>query len=277
MSHEQPLVISRRRFLVNSCVATTTLGAGILVGDKLFADPKQVAMRVKDAPSSHPLTPALQLGTAALKSLDDVEDYTAIFTKREKIGRKMVDAQMQMKLRHKPFSVYMKFIKPVAGREVLYVDGKHDNKIKAHDVGLAGLAGTLSLDVDGSFAMADNKYPITMAGMQTMTVQILEQWLAETKMSGIKVNYYPKARIGQTPCRVIETSHSKPASGVKFAMTRMYVDASTNLPIRVQQYDFDKKGNKDPEIVEDYLYTKIKTNVGLTEEDFSVDNSAYQF
>lgn len=277
MSSQPNATISRRRFLVNSMIATSTLGAGILVGDKLFADPTQIAMRVKEAPAAHPLTPALQLGTASLKALEQVEDYTATFTKREQIGRKLIDAQMEMKLRHEPFSVYMKFVKPVAGREVLYVDGENNNKIKAHDVGIAGLAGTLSLDVDGSFAMADNKYPITMAGMQTMAAQILEQWLGEIQFAGVNVNYYPKARIGQTACKAIETSHRQPTEGVKFSKTRLYVDASTNLPIRVQQYDFPKKANKEAQLVEDYLYTNIKTNVGLNDDDFSVTNKSYNF
>lgn len=258
-------------------IATSTLGAGVLVGDRLFADPTQIAMRVKDAPASHPLTPALQLGTASLKALESVKDYSATFTKREQIGRKLVDAQMEMKLRHEPFSVYMKFVKPVAGREVLYVDGENNNKIKAHDVGIAGLAGTLSLDVDGSFAMADNRYPITMAGMQTMAAQILEQWLGQIKLSGVNVNFYPKARIGQTACKAIETSHRAPSPGLKFSKTRLYVDASTNFPIRVQQYDFPKKGQQDAQLVEDYLYTNIKTNLGLTDADFSTANKKYNF
>ncbi|MDA7503851.1 DUF1571 domain-containing protein [Planctomicrobium sp.] len=277
MSQKQNLIISRRRFLTNSVIATSTLGVGILVGDKLFADPTKIAMRVKDAPATHPLTPALQLGTASLKALEEVKDYSATFTKREQIGRKMVDAQMEMKLRHDPFSVYMKFLKPGAGREVLYVEGENDNKIKAHDVGIAGLAGTLSLDVDGSFAMADNKYPITMAGMQTMAAQVLEQWLSEIKISDVNVNYYPKARIGQTACKAIETSHRPQAPGVKFSKTRLYVDASTNFPVRVQQYDFPKKSKKEAELVEDYLYTNIKTNLKLTDSDFSTSNTSYNF
>lgn len=277
MNREQHTDFSRRQFLLNSVAVTTTLGAGVLVGNKLFADPTQLAMKVKEAPASHPLIPALQLGTAALKATEELQDYTAIFTKRELIGRKLIDAQMEMKFRQQPFSVYMKFIKPVAGREVLYVDGQNDNKIKAHDVGFAGLAGTLTLDVDGSFAMADNKYPITMAGMQIMAARVLEQWLDETKMTDITVNYYPKARIGQVSCKAVETSHRRAENGAKYAMTRLYVDNSTGFPLRVQQFDFPTRSNKQPVLVEDYMYSDIKANVGLKDIDFSTANTKYRF
>ncbi len=269
--------LSRRRFVLNSVVTASALGAGALIGNKLFADPTQLASRIEDAPSSHPLIPALQMGTNSLKALDDVKDYTATFTKREMIGRKLKDAKMEMKYRHQPYSVYFKFLSPSAGREVLYVAGQNDGKIKAHDVGLAGLAGTLSLDVDGRLAMADNRHPITMAGIHLLVSELLEQWLSETKMSGITVNFYPNAKIGKLACKAIETSHRSQSSGAKYAMTRLYVDASTNYPIRAQQYDFPRKNKKQPELVEDYLYTNIKTNIGLTDRDFSTRNPKYDF
>ena len=102
---------SRRHFLTSSAAVAVSLGAGVFVGNSLFADPTKLAMRVDNAPESHSLIPALQMGTAALEALDKVDDYTATFTKREMIGRKLVDSEMEMKFRHKPFSVYLKFVK----------------------------------------------------------------------------------------------------------------------------------------------------------------------
>ncbi|QDT30892.1 DUF1571 domain-containing protein [Thalassoglobus polymorphus] len=276
MSSETTLY-TRRRFVLNSVVTASALGAGALLGNKLFADPSQIASRVQDAPSSHPLIPALQMGTNSLKALDDVKDYTATFTKREMIGRNLTDAKMEMKYRHNPYSVYFKFISPSAGREAIYVAGENDGKMQAHEVGIAGLAGTLSLDVDGRLAMTDNRHPITMAGMHIMVSTLLEQWLSDTKLSGMTVNFYPNAKIGKIECKAIETSHRSPSSGAKYAMSRLYVDASTNYPIRVQQYEFPRKNKKQPELVEDYLYTDIKTNVGLKDIDFSTSNSKYDF
>ena len=249
----------------------------MILGNRIFADPAQLAAKVKDTPESHPLVPALQMGTKALEALESTDDYTAEFTKREMIGKKLVDAKMELKVREKPFSVYLKILKPVAGREAVYVEGENDGRMKAHDVGFAGLAGTLTLDVDGALAMTDNRYPITMAGLRTMAAKVLEQWLSEVKHDDIDVNYFPNARIGKVSCKAIETVHAVQHKGVKFAMTRLYVEAERGIPIRVQQYDFAEKANDKPVLVEDYLYSNIKLNVGLTDDDFSTANSDYNF
>ena len=41
-----------------------------------------------------------------------------------------------MKVRHEPFSVYMWFLKPFQGREVLYVDGQNNNEMVVLEAGL---------------------------------------------------------------------------------------------------------------------------------------------
>ncbi|MEW4490813.1 DUF1571 domain-containing protein [Thalassoglobus sp. JC818] len=267
----------RRAFLIKTIGGACGLGAGILVGNQIFADPTRIASKVAETPSSHPLAPALQMGTKALESLDGVKDYTADFAKRELIGRKLLDSQIKLKLREDPFSVYLKILKPVAGREALYVAGQHDGKMKAHDVGFAGLAGTLSLDVNGSFAMSENRYPITMAGMKTMASKVLEQWLNDLQYTDLDVNYYPNARIGQTSCKAIETIHRQHPKDVKFQMTRLYVEQERGLPIRVQQYEFPGIRQTNPVLAEDYLYSNIKLNAGLTDKDFSLTNPEYNF
>lgn len=268
---------SRRRFLINAAGGALALGTGVILGNRIFADPAQLAARVKDTPESHALIPALQMGTKALESLESVKDYTAEFTKLEMIGKKLTETKMELKIREKPFSVYLKILKPVAGREALYIEGENDGRMKAHDVGFAGLAGTLTLDVDGTIAMTDNKYPITMSGLRTMTAKVLEQWLDDVKHKDIDVNYFPNARIGKVSCKAIETSHRSQKSGVKFAMTRLYVEKERGIPIRVQQYEFADKAGDKPVLVEDYLYANIKLNVGLTDKDFSTENPAYNF
>lgn len=268
---------NRRAFLINSAAAVAAFGTGALLGPQLFADRTSLAARVDEAPASHPLVPALKMGTDSLMALESVRDYTATFVKREKIGKKTIDARMQVKVRENPFSVYLKFANPSAGREAIYVQGQNDGRIQVHDVGFASLAGTVSLDPTGSYAMADNRYPVTMIGMRNLVAQMLEQWLEETKLSGMSVNYYPNAKIGATSCRAVETSHRTPAPGVKFQLSRLYVDAETGYPIRVQQYEFPGRNDKEPVLAEDYLYTDIQTNIGLSDMDFSVKNPKYNF
>ena len=62
--------------------------------------------------------------------LDTVPDYTATFSKQEYVGGSLSDNQViNLKCRHQPFSVYMKWVVGDKGQELLYVDGENDQKM----------------------------------------------------------------------------------------------------------------------------------------------------
>ncbi|MCA8994595.1 MAG: DUF1571 domain-containing protein [Planctomycetaceae bacterium] len=268
---------SRRRFLKLFGTGALLFGTGAVLSRTLSADPAKIAARIEKAEGTHPLMPAIEKAYASLQKLDEVKDYTATFTKQEKIGRSLVKAQMELKLREEPFSVYLKFVSPSAGREVLFVEGQNKNMLYAHDVGFRGLAGTLSLDPEGSMAMDGNRHPATMIGMRKMVTEAAEQWLNEMKYSEAKVNVFANSQIGKTACTVIESSYAKQLAGVKFQMTRLYIDNENGLPIRIQQYDFPGRRDREATLAEDYLYTNLRTNIGLNDADFDVKNRSYNF
>lgn len=226
----------------------------------------------------HPLAPALDHAYKARAALDEVRDYTAIFSKQEMIGDQLKKTSMNIKFREEPFSVYLQFGKPYEGREVIYVAGANKNMLLAHDTGVrAVLGGTVSLDPEGKQAMEDNRYPVTMIGMRKMLDRIIDQWEAEGKFGETTVKYFPNAKLGtDVGCKVIESSHPQPRKQFKFHMTRLYIDKQSGLAIRVEQYGFPQKGEKAP-LVEEYTYMSVKTNVGLTQMDFDAKNSNYAF
>ena len=51
-----------------------------------------------------------------------------------------------LKVMHQPFSVYMSFLKPYAGREVVYVDGQNDGKLIVLEAGFKRMLGKINLD-----------------------------------------------------------------------------------------------------------------------------------
>lgn len=272
-----PRVLNRRNFLMDACASASALGIGAFLGQQLFADRTQIAARIDEAPQSHPLIPALKMATESLVTMESIHDYRATFVKRELIDRQMKESRMELKLRERPFSVYLKFLQPNAGREAIFVEGQNNGKLLVHDVGLAGLVGTISLDPTGSYAMAENRYPVTMIGMRNLVAAVLEQWLTETKVDDLTVNFYPNARIGKVSCKAIETAHAAPRPEAKFQMTRLYLDNQQGIPIRVQQYSFPSRREMQPALVEDYLYTDLHLNTGLADIDFSVKNPKYRF
>ena len=98
-------------------------------------------------PTSEPATLQEVLATAH-QSLDEIEhnvhDYSAVIIKKERIGtRRLVKTVMFAKIREKPFSVYLNFLdrsdkKGLKGREVIYVQGRNDDKLIVHTPGLIG-------------------------------------------------------------------------------------------------------------------------------------------
>jgi len=229
--------------------------------------------------SKHALDPAIRLAMQSYEGTAQVKDFQATFIKREKVGRKMQATQtMQIKFREQPLSVYLHFQKPHTGREVIYVHGRNGNQILAHETGIKGLVGTVSLLPNSPQAMDESRYPITTIGIRKMLFQILKQWKTERQVdAGVNVKYFPDAKLGNMQCKVLQTSYPQQKQGLRFHMTRLYIDKSTNLPVRVEQYDWPTKRNNTPELVEEYTYTNIRTNSGLSDADFDPKNPAYNY
>ena len=98
-------------------------------GRVVAAEPvPEVAPTVVDATPSWPETMLdgpqaksrlLQVLTVAGERLNEVKTYTATFQKQERIKGHLGPVQrLLMKVRQKPFAVYLKFLSPQAGKEV---------------------------------------------------------------------------------------------------------------------------------------------------------------
>ena len=266
--------LGRRDFL-----AAIGVGAIGLVQSTTTAEEVKLATLIDQAPQTHALIPALRTALVAVDAVRLLTDYEADFTKVELVGRKTLTTRMRIKVRHEPFSVYVKYLEPHAGREAIYVTGSQGNKVVVHDTGLAALVGTLTLDPTSSTAMDENRYPITKVGIKNMIETVMDVWLAQAKQnaSGITVNNYPNSKIGEQACQAIETILAQPIGTDSFQMTRLYIDAATKLPVRVQQYAFPSRKGQKPTLVEDYLYQNVRTNLALANIDFDPKNPKYGY
>ncbi|MFN5287850.1 MAG: DUF1571 domain-containing protein, partial [Planctomyces sp.] len=230
--------------------------------------------------AEHPLKPALRVARDAHRRVLQMSGYECIFAKKEVVDDDLISQKMKLKIRHEPFSVYMLFQDPREGREVIFVSGQNDNKLLVHETGLASLIGTLSLSPEDSRVKAENRYPITKAGMANMVQAVIEQWEVESKYGECDVKYFSDAKIEKYEkynCRVIESSHPEPRRQFPFQITRLWIDEKTQLPVRVQQFGFPKKKDAKPPVIEDYLFTDVQPDLRLTDSDFDKDNPAYNF
>lgn len=226
----------------------------------------------------HPLAPALKLARSSRKSLESVRDYQCIFIKREHLNGTVATQTMEMKFREEPFSVYLRCQEPNAGREILFVKGQNENKLLAHEgSGIASLVGTVPLALDAPQVRAENRHPISEIGMRNLISKVITQWEFEGQYGETTVRYFPDARIGGVSCPAIESMHPQPRRQFPFHLSRLYIDAQSNLPVRIENYAFPDAPGKEPPLVEEYTYVKVRTNVGLTNDDFSPKNPAYKF
>jgi hypothetical protein len=208
-----------------------------------------------------------------------IHDYACTFHKRERIDGKLTRPHvMTMRVRTEPHGVYLKFLTPDAGREAIFEPARNSGKIVYHDVGLGRLiAGTLLLDPKGSLAMEENRHPINDAGIGNLIETLAERWAAELDPSESVVEVHPHARVADRACMLIETIHPETSPTFMFHKVKVYIDREHGLPIRFEAYDWPKSPGGEAELVEEYTYADLKTDVGLTDLDFDASNPRYAF
>ncbi len=221
----------------------------------------------------HPLEKPLAKARESLEAVSAVKDYTATFDKSELVGRTMYQHSMLMKFRSEPFSVRLKFEKPAKnkGREVLYVAGENQGKLKAKEAkGLGSLVGTLNLDPKSREAMSEGRHPITEIGMQRMVEAVIRQWELESKYGEIEVEVFDseETKVENRLCIAFRCTHPVKRDEFQFHQTVLYIDKETKFPIRVEQYGFPARQGGKPPLIEEYTYTDIQVNVGLQDQDF---------
>jgi len=210
---------------------------------------------------------------------DAVRDYTCTFYKRERFDGKLSGMHvMAMKARTSPLSFYFKAATPKTGREAIWVKGKNNGKVVAHDAGLVKVvAGTMNLDPKGDLAMEDNRHPITDAGLGHMIDTIARRWEVELKPGLTRVEFHPHSKVGDRECTMIETTHPLHDGTFIFHRVRLYIDDKFGLPIRLEGYDWPKHPGVEPELVEEYTYANLRLNPGLTDRDFDPTNPSYSY
>lgn len=247
------------------------------------APPAKTAIVIKRqvaTESNQPLDKALSLAKSSLEALDEVKDYTCVFVKQERVDGQLLDEErLEMKVRHKPFSVYMRFIQPesLAGQEAIYVEGGNDGKLVAHANGLKGkVVGTISLDPTGFLAMRNNRYPITNAGMKNLVTLLVQLGQRKDLLKDCRVAFIDDGKIGDRSCMLIEISNPRPVGDFRLAKAKIWLDREWNVPLGFESWEWPKRG-KEPLLAERYQYLQVKFDEELGDRDFDPANPEYAF
>ena len=281
-----PATLASSVAVVEAAPGANNLIPGVLLpgatdaGNSLSSDTASAA--------NHPLDKAIALATDGLaKMRESISDYSAILVKRERVdGVVSPPSYMRVKVRcprqteagNCPFSVYMKFLKPrkCAGREVIWVEGKDDNKLCVHETGLMGMK-RFYLDPDGWLAMQSNRYPVYEVGIENLMVKLIERAQRDKNAGMCEVQYRDGVEFMKRKCSLIELKHDERRPPYDFHKAQVFIDSELNLPIRFVSYDWPAGPGAEPQLIEEYTYAKIAINQGFTDLDFSPDNPAYKY
>jgi hypothetical protein len=229
----------------------------------------------------HPVMPILRWAEIAQKKLEATPDYSCTMVKRERIDGVLSEHQhLFLKVRHKPFSVYIYFLGPedVKGREAIYVEGRNDGNLLAHTTGFKDtLVGTLTLRPDSAMAMQGNRHPITEIGLLNLTRKTINSGHRGLQYPDVEVRFIPGAKLNGRQCTCMQSTHKTPRRETAVHMTRLFVDDELGLPIRYEGYEWPAKAGDQPPLAEEYTYLNLKFNNNFSDADYDPKNPAYRF
>jgi hypothetical protein len=238
--------------------------------------------------SEHPVLPVLRMAVDGYRQLRaTVRDYTCIMVRRERVHGRLGNHEfIYAKVRHRqmqngqvivPFGVYLKFLKPasVAGREVLYVEGKYNGEMLARRGGTRFAFVTTRLRPDSELAMQGNRYPITEFGIENLLRRLIESARDEMQYPS-QVEYVHDATINGRLVDGIIVTHTETEPRAPYFQAKIFVDDELQVPVHYESYDWPKTAGGEPVLTEQYTYLKLQLNAGLTDLDFDESNPQYQ-
>jgi Protein of unknown function (DUF1571) len=240
----------------------------------------QMPFNLTQRPGEHPLMPFIRLTEDTMKHIDrDVRDYTCTFIKQERIDGDLADQQhIYLKVLQQPFSVYMLFLQPYAGREVAYVEGQNNNELVVLEGGWKRhMLGKMHLAPQGMVAMRGQKYPITKVGIRNLMSELNQIAKADAQYGECDVTTRPNIKIDGRPTTLVQIVHPVPRQNFRFNIARVFFDNQLKVPIYYDAYLWPQQADEQPPLDVSYAYMNLKINNGLTAMDFDANNNPQIF
>ena len=249
----------------------TALTATALAG----APVQSAAFDLTQKPGEHPLMPVIRVVEASQAEFDSkIKDYSCTLIKQERVDGELGEEQkIAMKVMQQPFSVYMQFIQPFAGREVAFVDGQNSGRLVVLEAGFKRMMGKMNLDPNGSLAMKGQNHPITSVGIRNLLIKLTKMWGAETKFAECDVTTNPNSKIGDRSCTMIQVIHPIARQDFKFHAARLFLDNELKIPIHFDAFSWPEQAEGEPPLEERFTYAKLKVNNDFTAKDFDSKNN----
>ncbi len=218
--------------------------------------------------------------------LERVSDYTATFAKQERVDGTLTDRQvMQIKMRHAPFSVYMKWLVGNKGRQVLYVDGQNEGKMLVQLGGWKSRFPALKLDPNGKIALKESRYPITKAGLLELVRTAIDYRRHDLKnFKDVRCHVVEDQEFDKRNCYAFVIEYVSPKASETYRKCVTYIDKELSVPILVKNFAWPDESAAEGEksldestLVEYYSFSDIKLELKMANSEFDRKNKIYKF
>lgn len=215
-----------------------------------------------------------------------IPSYSAQFTKQELVDGALLDEQtMTIKVRHKPFSVYLKWHTGERGREAVYVDGQNDGEMLVHAGGWKARLGTLSIDPNGTLAMQECRYPVTKAGILELAKMLVEYHQRDLQTRNFaRCEQLADAEYDGRACDVYLIEYKDKAVSETYRKSLTFLDKERAVPIYIKNFGWpgvdaptDAEELDEATLLEYYSFAEIDFGGKLVAADFDTANEEYGF
>jgi hypothetical protein len=219
--------------------------------------------------------------------LENVDTYTTIFNKQERINGDLSEVQtIEMKVRHEPsFSVYMKWKNGDTGRQLLFNEEYEDKKMVVKLGGLKGrLLPAIKLEPTSARAMSESRYPVTEAGLLGMVRQLVSYRQTDIKNGhGVTCLRLPNRQWDERDCYCFLYNYHSPDINRTYRKSLVLIDTRYHIPLQVVNYTWTSETDGlSPEqideqtLIESYSFSRTDFGRELVAEEFSRDNPSYR-
>lgn len=217
---------------------------------------------------------ALRLIREAQAKFSKVKDYRCTYLRDEVIEGKMLNNHAILSIRHAPFSVGMEWVGPASkkGRRTVWTEGRNGGKMTVK------VLLKMDLDPQESVKRKESRHTINEAGLKNLIDRYHRSWVKEQQLGLTQIIIQDAQFTIKLPGKdyhldcICVTSVHPPDSQKHFLfhIAKLYFDKKTGLPVRSENYDFPAPGQQYGPLVERYTYLDVQTNLGLTDEHFTI-------
>jgi hypothetical protein len=202
----------------------------------------------------------------------NVADYTCTFKKQERIrGAIGLEQEIQVRFRQEPFSVAMTWVShPPMGDRVLYVEGRNGGQMLVRPASsiLRALAPEgVWRQPDGDEAKASTLRTVDRFGFERGMLSLLDVYRHAKAGGRLQEQFGGYYQVnGRQAMQLVRVLTDKDGQ-CPARKTHIYIDVEYLVPVMIEAFGWDNE-----EFLYRYVYSDIKSNVGLTETAFTPES-----